>query len=147
MKRFFAFSSAAGFLTALFVFAAARQGQASDSRHGCSVESVRGTYGFHREGATAGGPLAAVGLVNYDGKGNSSFGQTIVKNGLQTADLFTDDPVIATYTVDSNCAAKFIDGNGNVFGHAVVVAGGDEVFFMSLSGGNTIDGVMKRIDR
>jgi hypothetical protein len=147
MKRLFAFMCAIGLTMTMAVFVAGSRSQASDGPHGCSVESVRGSYGFHREGATPGGPLAAVGIVNYDGKGNSSFAQTIVKNGVQTADLFTDPPIIATYTVDSNCSAKFIDGDGNVFGHAVVVDGGDELYFMSLSNANTIDGVMKRIRR
>jgi hypothetical protein len=147
MKRVFAFMCAIGLTMTLAVFVAGSRSQASEGPHGCSVESVRGSYGFHREGSTSGGPLASVGIVTYDGKGNSSFAQTIVKNGIQGSDLFTDPPTIATYTVDSDCAAKFIDGDGFVFGHAVVVAGGDELYFMSLSNANTIDGVMKRIHR
>jgi hypothetical protein len=35
--------------------------------------------------------------------------------------------------------------DGSVFAHAVIVGGGEEIFFTSLSDTNTITGVMKRI--
>jgi len=113
---------------------------------GCSVETVRGTYGFYRGGTTPSGPLGAVGVVFYDGNGRSSFRQTIRNDGDTTSDLFTDGATDAFYSVNSDCTSKFLNADGSVFGDAVIVGDGDEIYFMSLSDHNTITGVMKRIN-
>ncbi|MGB2627514.1 MAG: hypothetical protein WAK20_12055 [Candidatus Acidiferrum sp.] len=112
---------------------------------GCSLETLKGTYGFHRAGTVPGGPLAAVGYTIFDGHGGSSTFQTIRNDGLTTEDLFTDGSYDAFYSVDRNCTGKFINPDQSVFGHAVIVGQGEEVYFMSLSDHNTIAGVMKRI--
>ena len=111
---------------------------------GCSLETVRGTYGFYRTGTTPSGPLGAVGVVVYDGRGGSSFRQTIRLNGETTEDI-ADGSADAFYSVNNDCTAQFLNPDGSVFGHAVIVGGGAEVYFMSLSDHNTITGVMKRI--
>jgi hypothetical protein len=112
---------------------------------GCSLETVRGSYGFYRSGTTPNGPLGAVGVSVFDGKGGSSFSQTIRSDGETTSDLFTDGAVDAMYVVNRDCTAQFLNPDGSAFGHAVVVGGGDEIYFMSLSDHNTITGVMRRI--
>jgi hypothetical protein len=48
-------------------------------------------------------------------------------------------------TVKSDGTSQFIDADGSVFGEVVSVADGEEVYFMSLTDGNTVAGVMKRI--
>ena len=113
----------------------------------CSVATLNGAYGFFRTGATAVGPLAAVGIATFDGKGFATARQTIRKNGVTTSDLFTNPPIEGPYEVDSDCAARFLNPDGSVFAHAVIVDGGNELFIMSLSNGNSVYGVMKKIGK
>jgi hypothetical protein len=112
---------------------------------GCSVASLKGAYGFFRTGTTAVGPLGAVGIATFDGAGTSAAIQTIRKNGVTTSDLFTDPPSVGPYEVDANCAGRALTPDGSVFAHLVVVDGGKELFIISLSTGNTVTGVMKKI--
>jgi hypothetical protein len=87
-----------------------------------------------------------VGITTFDGRGASSARQTIRRNGVTTSDLFTDGAFDAFYAIDPDCTGRFINPDGSVFGHAVVVDGGREIFIMSLSDHNTITGVMKQIN-
>ena len=121
--------------------------QTVHAQQDCSVEILKGAYGFYRTGATAIGPLGAVGIATFDGAGTSTAIQTIRKNGLTTSDLFTDPAFTSTYEVEPNCAGKFLNPDGSVFAHVVVVDRGRELFVISLSKGNTVTGVMKKIDQ
>jgi len=112
---------------------------------GCSVATLKGPYGFFRTGATAGGPLAAVGIVTFDGNGSDTAGQTVRKNGVTTSDLFADPPLESLYEVDPDCTGRFLFDDGTVFGHFVIVDGGKELFGISLSTGNSVTGVWKKI--
>lgn len=113
----------------------------------CSVATLNGAYGLFRTGATAVGPLAAVGIATFDGKGTGTARQTIRKNGVTTSDLFTNPAIEGPYEVDSDCAARFLNPDGSVFAHAVIVDGGNELFILSLSNGNSVYGVMKKIGK
>jgi len=121
--------------------------QDQDDSAVCSVATLNGAYGFFRTGATAVGPLAAVGIATFDGKGASTARQTIRKNGVTTEDLFADPPLEGPYEVDSDCAARFLNPDGSVFAHAVIVDGANELFILSLSNGNSVYGVMKKIGK
>ena len=113
----------------------------------CSVATLNGAYGFFRTGITSAGPLAAVGIATFDGTGAvSAARQTIRKNGITVSDLFTDPALSGPYEVDSDCAGRFLNPDGTVFGHFVVVDGGKELFILSLSDANDVYGVMKKID-
>ena len=125
--------------------AAAAQDQ--DDTAVCSVATLNGAYGFFRTGATAIGPLAAVGIATFDGKGTGTARQTIRKNGITTSDMFTNPPIEGPYEVDTDCAARFLNPDGSVFAHAVIVDGGNELFIMRLSNGNSVYGVMKKIGK
>lgn len=116
------------------------------AHEGCSVSTLRGSYGFFRTGTTAVGPLGAVGIATFDGAGTSTARQTIRKNGVTTSDLFTDPALIAPYEVDPDCTGKFLNSDGSAFAHIVVVGGGKELFIISLAPGNTVTGVMKKIE-
>jgi hypothetical protein len=112
---------------------------------GCSVATLHGAYGFYRTGTTPFGPLVGAGISTFYGNGSSTGRQTIRRNGVTTSDLFTTPASPGIYEVDPDCAARFLNPDGSVFGHAVVVNGGKEILFMSLSDSNTIYGVMKKI--
>ena len=121
--------------------------QDQDDRAVCSVATLNGAYGFFRTGATPLGPLAAVGIATFDGKGAATARQTIRKNGVTTSDLFANPAIEGPYEVDSDCAARFLNPDGSVFAHAVIVDGGNELFILSLSNGNSVYGVMKKIGK
>ena len=157
MKRFAGFSIPAVVLSCLLlgipVFRGAPSGiitsvhaQVPKDTEGCSVATLNGAYGFFRTGITSAGPLAAVGLITFDGTGaHSPAHQTIRKNGVTTSDLFTSPAGDGPYEVDPDCAGRFLNFDGSVAGHFVVVDGGKELFILSLSDANDVYGVMKRI--
>ena len=121
------------------------------AQEGCSVATLHGAYGFYRTGTvsagtTSAGPLAAVGIITFDGTGaHSPARQTIRRIGVTTSDLFTTPALDGPYEVDSDCAGRFLTFDGSVFGHFVVVDGGKELFILSLSDANSVYGVMKKI--
>ena len=137
----------ASLLLGLPVFRGGRSGIVAKvhAQGGCSVATLHGAYGFYRTGTTPFGPLVGVGISTFDGNGSSTGRQTIRRNGVTTSDLFTTPAGPGIYEVDPDCAARFLNPDGSVFGHAVVVDGGKEIFFLSLSDTNTIYGVMKKI--
>lgn len=115
------------------------------AQEGCSVATLQGAYGFYRTGTTSTGPLAAVGIATFDGTGSTTARQTIRKNGVTTADLFTDPPLVGLYQVDTDCTGKFLNPDGSVFAHIVIVGGGKQIFGLSLNGTNTVTGVWQKI--
>jgi hypothetical protein len=118
------------------------------AEEGCSVASVKGAYGFFRTGTTPVGPLAAVGIATFDGTGAvTTARQTIRKNGVTTQDLFTTPTSVASYEIDPDCAGRLLNPDGSAFAHFVVVDGGKEVFGMSLSPGNSVTEVLKKINK
>lgn len=117
------------------------------AQEGCSVATLNGAYGFYRTGTTSVGPLASVGIATYDGHGTTTTRQTIRKNGVTTQDLFTGPTQVASYEVDPDCAGRLLNPDGSVFSHFVVVDGGKEFLGLSLSPGNSVNVVWKRINK
>src|SRR5467141_2128581 len=117
------------------------------AQEGCSVATLNGTFGCYRTGTTSVGPLASVGLATYDGNGTTTVRQTIRRNGVTTQDLFAGPTVVASYEVDPDCAGRLVNPDGSVFGHFVVVDGGKEFFGLSLSPGNSVNVVWKKINK
>ena len=156
MKRFVGFSIPAVVISCLVlglpVFRGNQSGivatvhaQVPKDPEACSVATPNGAYGFFRTGITSAGPLAAVGIATFDGKGGSTASQTIRKNGITVSDLFTDPALSGPYEVDSDCAGRLLNPDGTAVGHFVVVDGGSELFILSLSDANDVYGVMRRI--
>jgi hypothetical protein len=97
----------------------------------CSNSSLQGSYGFYRTGLTPDGPLAAIGIVTYDGKGNNHGRQTISRNG-----VFEHVGFEGTYEVSPDCT---VDGG------AIVVDGGNELYNLSRTSGNAVYVVSRKI--
>ena len=76
---------------------------------GCSNASLKGSFGFYRTGSTSTGPLAALGILQFDGKGSVSGSQSISRNG-----VFQFDSVIspAPYIVNEDCTGKLVAPDG-----------------------------------
>ena len=159
MKRIASLIALGGIMATLLVGVSVFQGhpsgivaqvhaQENDEQKGCSNAILNGTYGFYRTGTSSVGPLAAVGLVTFDGTGaHGSARQTIRKNGVTVVDnLFTGAPSEGPYEVDPNCAGRLLNSDGTVAGNFVVVDGGKEIFNISLTPGNSVTGVFRKID-
>ena len=106
----------------------------------CGLADLRGTYGFFRSGDTTQGPLVAVGVSQFDGDGNITVAQTTSRNGTITQGNFQ-----LTYDVTPDCRGVWYDASGVVSAHFVLLDGGNELFFLSVSAGNTVYGHSKRI--
>jgi hypothetical protein len=108
----------------------------------CSVKTLNGSYGFYRNGTTSTGPLAALGILVFDGNGSVSGSQSISRNGVFTFDV---EILPGPYEVAADCTAKFLTDTGIEVARVVIVDGGNEIFLFSESSGNAVYGVGKKI--
>ena len=107
----------------------------------CSVASLSGTYGFYRTGNgpwgnPPGGPLAAAGIVSFDGAGNYNTVQNISRGG----EIFLDEEYEGNYSIAPDCTGD-IDG-GLWF---VIVDDGKSFYGLTLFEGFTAYYVATRI--
>lgn len=117
------------------------------AQEGCSVATLHGAYGFYRTGTRPDGLVAAVGIGTFDGTGAvAAARQTTRRNGVTTSDLFTTPAAEGPYQVDPDCGVRLLNPDGSVLAHGVVVDGGREFIFISLSDSITVYGVMKKIN-
>ena len=87
------------------------------------------------------GPLAAVGILFFDGNGNVSGSQSISRNG-----VFTFDAAISgLYEVAADCTARFLTDTGDEVARVHIVDGGKEFYELSETSGNAVYGVAKKI--
>lgn len=109
----------------------------------CTNATLIGTYGFLRTGTTLQGPLGAVGLSVNDGKGFFTATQTISRNG-----AFNQASFDGTYEVNADCSGRLLTPDKQrVIGYFVLVDGGNEIFLLSATSGNSVTGISKRIAR
>jgi hypothetical protein len=112
----------------------------------CTEATIAGTYGFQRNGSTAQGPITAVGIIEFDGHGNSIAQQTIAKAG-----TFSGFPIDSasvqqpTYFVNPDCTGAQVDPTGNPVSSFVIVHNGAEILAMSLTAGNNVAVHFERI--
>ena len=71
----------------------------------CSNASIKGGYGLSCEGTVVGvGPLAVIGVLTADGKGNISGVETLSVNGVITSGV----TLTGTYTVNADCTGSIV---------------------------------------
>jgi hypothetical protein len=109
-------------------FAGSLPAWASDSGQ-CSNASLRGSYGFQRQGFNpAVGHVGGTGVATFDGNGNWSGVETLVQEARGVfRGTFTD----ATYQVNPNCTGSTADVIGRITFDLVIVSGGNEFFLIS----------------
>jgi len=107
----------------------------------CSNATLNGSYGFYRTGSTPAGPLVAIGLLSFDGKGNSTVIQNISRNG----EFEFDVTFPGLYGVAADCTGKGFTPEGVEFVRLVVVDNGKGFYIFSESHGNAIYGVGTKI--
>jgi hypothetical protein len=116
----------------------------ADDQHerACSNKTLKGSYGNYRTGSTSTGPLAAVGILFFDGNGTLSGSQSISRNGVFTFDV----PIPPSpYEVAADCTAKFLTDTGTEVARVVIVDKGNGFYEFSESAGNAVYGVAKKI--
>jgi len=133
------------FALAAMIFAAAPHSlKAADADALCPVgnATLRGTYMLRGEGTIVGfGPVAVVGWLTYDGKGNvvNSF-MTASANGMIST--FT---ISGPYTVNSDCAGSTeLSGSNYNF---VVSPDGNRVNWIQTDPGTVVSGTIVRLKR
>lgn len=87
-------------------FAKSREDQDKDEQ--CTAASLHGSYGYYLSGPEIGlGPVAAVGIVTFDGAGGLSARDTVSNNG-----VIGHRNGSGAYTVKSNCTGSVsLDGD------------------------------------
>ena len=106
----------------------------------CSNETLNGAYGLQRTGTTATGPVAAVGIISFDGEGNWTVTQSRSLNGIFNFDTTRS----GTYEVADDCTVKeFIDGQESA--RFVIVEGGLGFYSLAVTPGNTVYAVARKV--
>ena len=132
-----------GLGSALLIGAMSLATNAQAEHKGCSVASLNGSFGFYRTGSTSAGPLAALGMFTFDGKGTVSGSQSISRNG-----TFQYDVVIAPapYMVNADCSGKLVAPDRvTEIGRLVVTDDGNGLYILSESNGNAVYGVGRKV--
>src|SRR5438067_12497570 len=98
-----------GFGSALLLSAMSIATNVQAEPKGCSNASLKGSFGFYRTGSTSSGPLAALGILQFDGKGSVSGSQSVSRNGAFQFDIVISP---APYIVNDDCTGKFVAPDG-----------------------------------
>ena len=92
---------------------------------GCSVATLNGAYGEVLRGEVLGvGPIVAVGVSTFDGKGHFLADQTVNLNG-----NVIQAPLTGTYTVNRDCTG-IADAVGTGLHSFVIIDGGKQMDLM-----------------
>src|SRR5438132_9910408 len=100
----------------------------------CTDATLRDNYGFKETAFVLPGkealaertsnPIAAAGVLTFDGAGNLSASYTFSDVGV----IITATSDIGTYTVNADCTGSFTDTTAAVHFNMVIVGGGTELF-------------------
>ena len=90
---------------------------AEREEHGCSLRTLKGTWGFVFQGTIIGfGPIAIVGIATFDGAGNWSRNERAVVNG----NVLPHEVITGTYTVNDTCTGTTTDSLGHTSEFVIV---------------------------
>lgn len=113
----------------------------TDKREGCSVTTLKGSYGYTVTGALvagpSAGPFAAVGRLVFDGRGTFENNRTISRNG----EILRNFEGAGTYTINSDCTGSFTFTDGGVATLSldiVIDDNGDELRMIGTSPGTVL---------
>ena len=114
------------------------------AQSGCSLATLTGKYAFVYTGFGTPGsappkppipdkaPVAAVGVLTFDGAGNLPLVYTISINGVVSSASDT-----GTYTINSDCTGSLTDETISTHFNLVILGGGAEAFDVETDGGLT----------
>jgi hypothetical protein len=117
------------------------------AQSGCSLAMLKGSYGLlysgfsaQRANGSAQFPIAATGVIAFDGAGNASGSFTISFNGKTT----TGNPYNATYTVNPDCSGLLTSTDADSAAFAIV-SGGAEVLATDVTAATTATLDLKKL--
>ena len=124
-----------------------------DSDGACSIQTLRGDYGFAAEGALLGipglppqAPFRSVGVAHFDGKGKLTWVEHTVVNGVPLNTGWV--AASGTYTVNSNCTGSAVVNTPNsavpLNLNFAVVKQGKEI--RTVLDGNSVGGVYIKVE-
>src|ERR1700674_5630583 len=103
-------------LTALSVALAPQALSAAEAQCPLQNATLRGTYMVHGTGTIIGvGPVSAVGVITYDGRGNSVNTFTVSVNGA----ILRAVTVTGPYNVNSDCTGTLAQSDGSNYDFVV----------------------------
>lgn len=145
--RKYSLSSAVRIILSVLACASSAKG---DEEGTCSNRTLRGDYGFAAEGQILAGPvtgpLRAVGLTNFDGKGNLTRTEFATINGVTVSTQWRS--ATGTYAVNPDCTGSMEivpeDGSPRRRLRLVAVRHGREV--RAVEETNVISGIGIRVD-
>jgi hypothetical protein len=110
----------------------------------CSLRTLNGSYGGTFSGTIVGfGPIAGIGVANFDGHGHVTGTDTVNING--SGGIFESSS--GTYTVNSDCTGTRVEAfpDGRVVSSSfVIVNQGKETLFLNTAPGVVITGSEKK---
>ena len=110
----------------------------------CSLRTLKGSYGDTISGTIVGfGPIAAIGVTNFDGQGHFTGTDTVNINGSGGI----SESSTGTYTVNSDCTGSSVTTfpDGRVVSLSfVIVNHGKEFLFLNTAPGLVITGSSKK---
>jgi hypothetical protein len=110
----------------------------------CSLSTLNGCYGFTFNGTILGvGPIAGIGVINYDGQGHATLTQTLNINGSGGI----RDTVTATYTMNPDCTgSEVVTQTDGSLTHIdfVIDDHGKELLTLPTDPGSVITGTAKK---
>jgi hypothetical protein len=107
-------------------------------KSGCTLANLEGPYATVATGTNPGGPMVAVGVYTFDGKGNLSLVDDASLNG----DIRLGRMRTGTYTVNPDCTGTLTTPAQDA--HLVLADEGREVNYINIRPGNVITGVFKK---
>src|SRR6267378_5254949 len=114
--------------------------ESNDAEHGCTLATLKGTWGVTFDGTIVGfGPIAIVGVATFDGAGNWSRDERAVVNG----NVLPRELITGTYTVNNNCTGTTSDSIGNS-SEFVIVAHHKEMFAVGTKPGSVATITLKK---
>ena len=114
--------------------------ESAEAEQGCTLATLKGTWGFVFNGTIIGfGPIAVVGVATFDGAGNLSRDERAVVNG----NMLPRELITGTYTVNNNCTGTTSDSIGNS-SEFVIVAHHKEMFAIGTKPGSVATITLKK---
>ena len=116
-----------------------------DDHRGCSVASLKGTYGFRRTGVNNVGPIAEIGLDVFNGDGTRQIIRS-TRSGNGEIQQWHEGPS-GTYIVHWDCTGALFDADGTTRSHNLVVLdGGKRFILLSVRPGTIITAEGERLE-
>jgi|GEM_PF-3487206 len=131
-----------GTVSALTISDAISQKVNAQATPSCNNATIRGSYGFKTTGTVLGSPIASVGLVKVDGRGNfQSIGGASIDGTVRTNETSS-----GTYSVKQDCTVQTVVSLDGSTYSGIIVDGGKEIVFIATVPGTVVVETWKKVN-